>query len=369
MKFYLLLAVGLFLANNPLNAQNFKKGSIVQKDKTILDGRVFIDNENQKVLFKKEFVVQKLDFNKVSSVIINGRSFSKTEIDNKPWFAINLVSGNTSLYKISEDTFIITKEDGTNKLINKKDEKLNGILAVLFKDCNPLREKAFKEDGFNQSTLIAYTTNYNSCNKTEYQPTADEIKTANRNNSDQLKVFAGAGIGSNNVSFFDSDSGEAATSVGINFGIIASPAFTGELQGNLYFGLEASANFASNIAFNNAPNPIDFSLTAYRVIFDLRYHVNKNGKIQPFVGAGLGFGDNRFKGTYEDIEFKIDGGNGFFSPKAGVLYQLKNNKSIGLTVSYIPQYDNDLSFPDAEGEIIPLIVNSEYINAGLFFYF
>ncbi len=369
MKFYLLLSFSFMLTGTSLIAQNFQNGSIVKKDKTTLNGRIYIDNENEKVLIKKEFQTQSIAFDQATSVIVNGRSFSKTEIDNKTWFANSLVSGETSLFKISEDSYIISKKEGISKLIDKNDTKLNGILAVIFNDCNTIREQVLNKERFNQSNLIAFTTNYNNCVKNGYAPTEEEIKTANRTNSDLFNIYVGAGIGINNLSFFDSSAQEDASSIGLNIGIMASPAFLGSMQGNLFFEMEGSANLASDNAYTGAPSPINFSNSTYRLLFDLRYQVNKKGKIQPFVGAGIGFTGNRFKGTYEGLDFNVNGGTSIFRPKAGVVYNLKNNKSIGLTVSYIPQYENDISFQDEDSTVIPLRISSEYINAGLFFYF
>jgi hypothetical protein len=47
---------------------------------------------------------------------------------------------------------------------------------------------------------------------------------------------------------------------------------------------------------------------------------------------------------------------------------LDEKKSLGVILSYIPEYENDLSFWNGE-EIVPLIIDTHYINAGLYFYF
>ena len=92
---------------------------------------------------------------------------------------------------------------------------------------------------------------------------------------------------------------------------------------------------------------------------------------KPYLGIGVGLASDYFKGNVAGLQFDINGGNPIWMPKAGLLYSLGNGNDIGITFEYIPEYENDLSFPsnDEEMPVIPLIVKSSHINFGLNYYF
>ncbi len=288
-------------------------------------------------------------------------------------FSINaqsLVQGKASLEKLEKNKYTISKIDGVSKTINigKDQNKIPGILAVLFEDCNSMRDGLFKMETFSEKTLVKAVNNYNACRYSDYTPTAKEIERANSFNNDVFKFYGGFGVGLKSVSFFESDEKENLNQFGFQLGVLGSPDFIGPLQGNLHFDFQASLNFGGETDFINSISPTNFSVNTYRLTLGMNYFFNKNGTIKPFLGVAIGVTGDYFKGNVNGLPFKISGGNPIWMPKAGVLYALGNGKDIGITVEYIPEYDNDLSFPNGE-ETIPLLVKSSHLNFGLNYYF
>lgn len=242
------------------------------------------------------------------------------------------------------------------------------MLSVLFEDCNSIRESIQKTHSISETSLKSLVNEYNACVYGEYTPTEDEISKANNFNTDEYKFFVGAGVGIRNVSFFNLNSSENMSQFGFKLGVAATPSFLGNLKGNLYFNMEVSAHFGSEKDFSNSISPTSFTVNTYRLIFSTDYYFNKKGKLKPYFGVGIGMSGDYFEGNVAGNEFDINGGNPIWMPKAGIMYTLNNGKDISLTFDYIPEYDNDLSFPVGD-EIIPLDVNSSYINIGLNYYF
>lgn len=288
-------------------------------------------------------------------------------------FSINaqsLVKGKASLEKIEKNKYIISKADGMTKTVDLSSDqsKIPGILAVLFEDCNSMRDGLFKKEYFSEKTLLKTVTEYNSCDYSDYSPTDKELETANSYNNDQYKFYGGFGFGIKSVSFFQSDNEEKLNQFGLQLGVLGSPDFFGALQGNLHFDFQASLNFGGETDFTNSISPTSFSVNTYRLTLGMDYFFNKSGTIKPFLGVAIGVTGDYFEGNVNDLPFKISGGNPIWMPKAGVLYALGNGKDIGITVEYIPEYDNDLSFPNGE-TTIPLLVKSSHLNFGLNYYF
>jgi hypothetical protein len=285
--------------------------------------------------------------------------------------AQTLVTGNATLERLEKGIYTISKSDGISKTIElngANQNKIPGMLAVLFEDCNSMREDLFNTFLFSERSLIDAVNNYNSCDYSAYAPTENELDEANSINMDFVKLYGGFGIGLKSISFFESDQKETLTQYGGQIGVTVSPHFVGNLQGNLYFNFQATMGFGGEKSFTNSVSPTSFSVNTYRLAFGTEYYFNKKGKINPFIGVGIGLAGDNFKGNVDGIPFKIDGGNPIWMPKAGVLFALGNGNDIGFTVDYIPEYDNDLSFPNGE-DYIPLVVKSRYINFGLNYYY
>lgn len=282
-----------------------------------------------------------------------------------------LVTGNATLTKLKEGIYEIKKVDGTLKKIDIRpnvEEHLQGTLSVLFKDCEETRQAVFDLKKITEDDLINTVKQYNNCNYTPFEPTEKEVEQAVNFQGDEYKLFASIGGSLNRISFSNLDNYENLTQGQLSFGLAATPGFAGSLQGNLYFTLEASTAFSGDKDFNNSPFNTNFKKNSYRVSLGAEYHFNKNGSIKPLLGIGVGLVRDHYNGSYDIFKLKQTEGSAFFIPKAGVLFSLDEKKSLGVIVSYIPEYENDLSFI-GDGEIVPLIIDTHYINAGLYLYF
>jgi hypothetical protein len=285
--------------------------------------------------------------------------------------AQELASGKATLTRKATGNYEISKTDGTTKTVNirpNEDAQTRGILAVLFQDCEEVRQKAATTVGVSEAQLVQWVKDYNNCDYAPYQPTEGEVKAAANFQGDKMKLFASLGASLNRISFFNFDDYENLTQGQASFGIAATPGFLGTLQGNLYFTLEASAALSGEKDFGNSPFKTNFKKNSFRASFGGEYHFNKNGSFQPLVGIAIGLVRDQYKGSYDIYELDQTEGSAFFMPKVGVLFPLDSKKSLGVILSYIPEYENDLTFRSGD-EIIPLTIDSHYLNAGLYLYF
>lgn len=285
--------------------------------------------------------------------------------------AQELVTGKAVLTRVATGIYEIKKEDGTTKKINirpNEDNHVQGTLAVLFRDCEKLRQSVFDSHLVMEGQLIQAVETYNNCEYTPFEPTEKEIKQAANFQGDEYKLFASIGGSLNRISFFNFDDYENLTQGQASFGIAATPGFIGSLQGNLYVTLEVNAAFSGDKDFGNSPFETNFRKDSQKANLGLEYHFNKNGSIRPLIGIGIGLSSDHYKGNYNGYDLNERDGSAFAIPKLGVLFSLDEKKSLGVILSYIPEYENDLSFR-TEDDIIPLIVDTHYINAGLYLYF
>jgi hypothetical protein len=285
--------------------------------------------------------------------------------------AQELVTGKAVLTRVATGIYEIKKEDGTTKKINirpNEDNHVQGTLAVLFRDCEKLRQSVFDSHLVTEGQLIQVVETYNNCEYTPFEPTEKEIKQAANFQGDEYKLFASIGGSLNRISFFNFDDYENLTQGQASFGIAATPGFIGSLQGNLYVTLEVNAAFSGDKDFGNSPFETNFRKDSQKANLGLEYHFNKNGSIRPLIGIGIGLSSDHYKGNYNGYDLNERDGSAFAIPKLGVLFSLDEKKSLGVILSYIPEYENDLSFR-TEDDIIPLIVDTDYINAGLYLYF
>ncbi|WP_026452507.1 hypothetical protein [Aequorivita capsosiphonis] len=285
--------------------------------------------------------------------------------------AQELVAGQATLTKLKDGVYEIKKEDGTVKKIDIRpnvEEHLQGTLAVLFKECEETRQAVFNLRQITESNLVQTVKDYNNCDYAPFEPTEKEVKQAANFQSDQFKLFASIGASLNRISYFNLDDYENLTQGQLGFGLAATPGFTGSLQGNLYFTIEVNTAFSGDKDFDNSPFNTNFKKNSYRGSLGAEYHFNKKGSIQPLIGVGVGLVRDHYKGSYNNYKIKRTVGSAFWIPKVGVLFSLDDKKSLGIIVSYIPEYENDLSFI-GDGKEVPLIIDTHYINAGLYFYF
>ncbi|MEP0262410.1 hypothetical protein [Dokdonia sp.] len=367
-KILLLVFAMMFIATTAI-AQNYSKGTITTNTETI-KGRVLIDYQTEKISLKKDLKVSTYSFDQVNSITLGNTSLSKKEFDGTSYYVSNITSGKGNLYKVNTSQYLVAVENGKNAIINTdtKSSKTPGTLAVIFEDCNSIRDVLNNEDNFNEAALQKIVTTYNSCSYGTFTPTEKEIKNANDHNTDQASFYAGIGGGLNNISFFDNSSTESIASGQLQIGVIASPSFFGKIQGNLFVTLEGSASFSGEKDFGNTADTTSFRVNSYRAFLGLEYLFNKTGKIKPFVGVSVGVTSDSFDGEVNGFSFDITGGNTIVVPKIGARLRLPNEKHIGLTLSYLSEYENNLSFP-VNDTVIPLIVNNQNYTLSLNYYF
>ncbi len=351
-------------------AQNYSRGTITTNTNKITKGRVLIDYQSKKISFKKDLKANTYSFNQVQSITLGNTSLTKKELDGTIYYASNIVSGKGNLYKINTSQYFVTVENGKNAIIdtNVDSSKTPGILAVIFEDCNSIRDLLNNEDNFNETVLRKIVTTYNSCSYGTFTPTEKEINNANNHNTDQASFYAGIGGGLNNVSFFDNNNTESLASGQLQIGVITSPSFFGKIQGNLFVTLEGSASFSGEKDFDNNIDSTSFRVNSFRASIGFEYLFNKTGKIKPFIGVSAGVTSDSFDGEVRGFSFDITGGNTIVVPKIGARLQLANKKHVGLTLSYFSEYENDLSFP-VNDTVIPLVVNNQNFTLSFNYYF
>lgn len=371
MTFKTFFLALFFMSFISINAQDFKSGSITLNNNSVVNGKLSISSDSQSVEIKKNNKTSSLTFNQIQSLTANERLFVKKKFDDNIFFIHELVAGKASLFQVEKNKYLISKEDGVFKIIDSKKGGYieRGLLNVLFEDCNAIRESIKRAPSLSESVLIDLVNSYNTCSYGVFSPSEKELNKANTFNTDEYKLFVGAGIGIRSVSFFDNNSTENSNQFGFKIGVATTPSFIGKLQGNLYFNIEASYHFGSETNFTNSISPTSFLVNTFRLVFSSDYYFNKKGALKPFIGVGIGLTAENFEGNVSGNEFDINSGNPIWMPKAGLMYTFNNGKDISLTFDYIPEYDNDLSFPIGEDQVIPLKVNSNYINIGINYYF
>ena len=285
--------------------------------------------------------------------------------------AQELVSGKAILTKESSGIYSI-KVAGQTKQIDirpNKQEHVKGILSVLFKDCENLRQSVFDLPTIDEGTLVSSVEAYNKCTYSPYSPTEKEIEKADRFLSDQLKIFVNLGTSINQMRFVDGGSLETQVQGNAGIGLAASPGFLGSLQNNLYFTLDAGMAFSGEKDFSNATYPTELRRNSFQSSLGTEYHFNKNGSFQPLIGFGLGLRQDYYKGRFNSYNINDHAGSAYIIPKTGILFNMNNNTSLGLLVDFIPRFTNDLYFKNDQGKVESFSISTYQINAGLYLYF
>ena len=373
MKNIYPLLVLFIISTSAINAQFYQSGSVTTKENKTSEGRIYIDNTSKNVVLKKSGESFTYNLNSISSVVKGSRNYTIINFDNTSFLGYQLEDGKVSFFDLSNSDYLILKEDGSGKVINLEGDKnqIPGILSVLFNDCSSVRDAINSNEYFDEKGIKNLVSLYNNCNYGAYTLTEKELARANNFNTDSLRFYGGF-ISSFNNSTINNLGSNNTTGFGLGLGVSASPSFMGNLQGNLFIDFDFSMTFTGDNDFDHTTN-LNYSNNTYRLSIGLEYLFNKNGVIQPFLGIGGGYSSDYYKGNIGSISFKDNGQNVYFVPKIGLLYQLKNNNHIGLTVSYIPEYDNDLSFlvnnEFDEIELRPFVINNSAITLGLNYYF
>lgn len=370
MKNFLLLCTAILLTTIQSLAQEYSRGELTLSNQTTLEGQMRLDYGLQKVFLKKSSTEREYDLATIERITLSKKDYEKRIIDNSIYFTRTLVEGRATLYQIGRDQYLIARENGVSRTLHTQTQQntIPGILAVLFNDCNTIRTTLNNVDEYNASNLQRVTETYNSCSYEEFAPTEREVRNAARFNTDTANFYVGVGGGLTDVRFFDSPDGESLGSFQAQLGVIATPSFLGGQQGNIFFSLEAQAAFAGDQEYSNVSRDVNFSINTYRVFLGAEYLFNKQGSFKPFIGIAAGLTSDTYNGSVDGNDFNITGGNPIAAPKLGFRYLLKNNKHIGLTVTYLTGYENDLTFP-TQNEIIPLAVDVQTLTIGLNYYF
>ncbi|MFT4802225.1 MAG: hypothetical protein ACI93N_002002 [Flavobacteriaceae bacterium] len=365
--FYILIVFSLFTINSAI-AQNYLSGTITTNNEQTVEGRISINNDSKKALFKKSGNSEIYNFTTIKNVTLGGANYTKITFDNEEYLATTLVSGKASLYELRDDDFLIVNESNGQKFNLKNDkQQIPGILSLLFNDCNPVRDGINKTEEFSRKTLISLTNSYNNCEYGTYVPTETEINKANTYNTDTFRFYT-AFLGSFNNTDVNDNGSNSSTGFGLGLGLAASPSFMGKLQGNIYIDFDLSMIFSGDNDFNNGLIPLNYKVNSFRLSLGLEYVFNKEGVLSPFLGIGYGYTSDYYNGSIGAIDFKDHDQNSYFLPKAGVLYKLKNENHLGLTVSYISEYENKLSF--IYNEVYnPLVIKNSFVTIGLNYYF
>lgn len=352
-------------------AQNFSSGTATLENGNSLTGKMEINNATATLLVKNGLNIASYDLGRVSQAQIGNKTYNNLKIGEATYLASSLNENNSkaTLYKIGPNDYLISN-NSTQKSFNTKTDQniIPGILSLLYNDCNDIRATIEKKSRFKEEELIEITQQYNNCSYSDYAPTEREIAQASKHNTDKASIYGGIGGNLNNVSFRNNDDTEGLLGGQLRIGVIASPAFLNNLQGNLFFFLEGTANFTGDKDFSNNTSPVNFSVNSYRAQLGFEYLFNKKGSLKPIIGVGFGATSDSFSGSILGNSFDIDGGNPFIAPRLGVRFKLKNDKHIGIMAEYISSYDNDLTFPTQDG-IIPLEVSSQNIGIGINYYF
>lgn len=374
MKRFTLLLVLMVFGMSMLKAQSYYSGTIELTNGTQMQGRVSLDQENKQVLFKGGGDEDAFGFNSVRSVQIKKNTYTPQNVGGDSWMASAIDAGKATLYHLGGRNYLVSSPNGTqmveagNAGQGGGSQKIRGVLSVIYQDCNSIRETINNLIDFRESNLVNLNKTYNSCEYGAYSPTDREARKAEKFNTDIFRFYLGAGLGLNSVKFFDTGSSETLASPRLNAGVTVSPAFNDNLRGALFFYFNGAVNLPSERDFGNAPTPTTMKITSWQFDLGTEYLFNHNGKVKPLLGIGIGFAADRFKGNVNGQGFNIGGGNVFFTPKAGVLFALNNGGHLGLVANFIPRYENDLSFP-RNNQVVPLIVNSQWTNINLIYYF
>lgn len=364
---YTILILSIFSFNITF-AQNYNSGTITTYNQQSVDGRVSIDNNSKKILFKKNGKSDIYNFSNIINVTINDVNYSKISFENEEYLANTIASGEAILYKLTDDDFLIINENKGQKFnLDNDKQQIPGILSLLFYNCNSIRDEINKTAVFSKNILIALTNSYNNCDYGTYVPTETEINRADTFNTDTFRFYAAiqGSLNNTNVNNYGSNN---SNGFGLGLGLASSPSFMGKLKGNIFIDFDFSMVISGDNDFKNGPIPLNYKVNSCRFSLGLEYVFNKEGKLSPFLGIGYGHTSDQYNGTLGSIDFKDQDQNFLFLPKAGILYKLKNEKHLGLTVSYISEYESNLSFFFNE-EVNDLVINTETITIGLSYYF
>jgi hypothetical protein len=358
----------LLISFQAVNAQNYKNGTLLDINNTSYSGQFSIDHDNSLLRFRDGKVSRVFGYSQIQSLSIDGNEVVVKEIDNQNVLLTTLVGGKATLYEKNRNLFYIENESEIVE-INSSERTflIPGKLNLAFSDCNSIREPIARVTTFNRSELMVLTENYNNCNYTEgFELTEKEIRESERFRSDVFSFYAGAGITFSNLGYKNAEKSNLFPQ--LSLGVLVSPGFLGNLQHKLHFGTDVSYGFWGAQDLSATNENLDVKLHSFVYAFESQFHFNTSNNVKPYIGAGVNFHSDRYKGELNGENFNSLDGRFNYTLKAGVMLNTGKNR-LGFSLRYIPEFTSDASFINSQGSYTPLNINNSYFITRVEFYF
>lgn len=368
MRPHLFINLLMFLIFQAFVAQSFKNGTLTDVNNNTYNGKFSIDHENSILRFKNEQTNKVFGYSQIQSLTIDGQNVVVKQLNQQPVLLTILQSGKATLYEKTRSLFVI-ENAGEFITINTSENTfvIPGRLYLAFSDCNSIREHIARVSNFNKSALIGLTEFYNRCAYNEgFELTEKEIRESERFRSDVYNFYAGAGLTVSNLAYRDEDKNILLPQFSV--GVLASPGFLGRLQHQLLFGTDVTYGVAQSQTLNPAGELLGVKLHSFVYTIESQFHFNSSNKWQPYLGIGVNFHSDRYKGQLNGERFNTKDGGFNYNLKAGLLLKTAKN-SWGISLRYIPEFTSDASFFNSEGIYSPLKFNNSYLSARVEFYF
>jgi hypothetical protein len=368
MKTLILPCLLLLFSFQVLNAQNYKNGTLTDINKTTYTGQFSIDHENNLLRYREGQTSKVFGYNQIQKLTIDGSEIVLRQIENQNVLLTTLISGKATLYEKNRNLFFIENQKDLIEInTSEKTFLIPGKLNLAFSDCNSIREPITRVSNYNRSALIRLTEQYNRCDYNEgFQLTEKEIRESERFRSDVFSFYAGAGITISNLAYRDEEKDVLFPQ--LSLGVLVSPGFLRNLQHKLHFGTDVSYGVAQSQNLNPENDNLEVKLHSFVYAIESRFHFNTPNKIQPFLGIGINFHSERYKGQLNGENFNSLDGRFNYNLKAGIMLQTGKNRW-ALSLRYLPEFTSDASFFDSQGQFTPLDINNSYLTTRIEFYF
>jgi hypothetical protein len=368
MKTLILPCLLVLFSFQALLAQNYKNGTLTDINNTTFTGQFSIDHQNALLLYRDGQTSRAFGYSQIQSFSIDGQNVVVKQVNNQNVLLTELVSGKATLYEKNQTLFYIENQKDFIEINTSENTFLiPGKLNLVFSDCNSIREPISKVSNFNKSALVRLTEQYNLCDYNEgFELTEKEIRESERFRTDVFSFYAGAGITFSNLGYKDAEKNTIFPQ--LSLGVLVSPGFLGNLQHKLHFGTDVSYGFGISQNLSATNENLDVKLHSFVYAFESQFHFNTSNYLQPFIGGGVNFHSDRYKGVLNGEDFNSLDGRFNYTLKAGVVLNAGKNR-LGLSLRYIPEFTSDASFINSEGTYTFLDINNSYFITRVEFYF
>mgnify|MGYP001339112859 CR=1 FL=1 len=368
MKTLILPCLLVLFSFQAIIAQNYKNGTLTDVNNITYTGQFSIDHENNLLRYREGQTSRVFGYSQIQSLTIDGNEVFVKQIDNQNVLLTTLVRGKATLYEKNRTLYYIeNQKDFVEINTSEKTFLIPGKLNLIFSDCNSIREPITRMSNFNRSTLIRLTEQYNSCDYSEgFELTEKEIRESERFRSDVFSFYTGAGITISNLAYRNEE--KAVLFPQLSLGVLVSPGFLGNLQHKLHFGTDVSYGVAQSQNLNTENENLEVKLHSFVYAIESRFHFNTSNKIQPYLGIGINFHSERYKGQLNGENFNSLDGRFNYNLKAGIMLHTGKNRW-ALSLRYLPEFTSDASFFDSQGQFTPLDINNSYLATRIEFYF